>query len=116
MGRECNATSLFKSFWYIILTALLLLFLPGQSVFGQVDEGSINGVVSDPTGAVVPNAQVTLLNTDQGTTLTTTTSGVGELHFLPGQNRALLHIRLCSRFLHHHSAEFGGDGGTGLAG
>ncbi len=38
-------------------------------VFGQVDEGSISGVVQDPTGAVVPNAQVTLLNTDQGITV-----------------------------------------------
>ncbi len=46
MGRERSATSLFKSFGYIILTALLLLLLPGQCVFGQVDEGSITGVGS----------------------------------------------------------------------
>src|SRR3984885_15304158 len=83
MGRECNATTLSKSFGYIILTALLLLLLPGQRVFAQVDEGSINGIVQDPTGAVVPNAQVTLLNTDQGITLTTTTNGAGESTFSP---------------------------------
>jgi Carboxypeptidase regulatory-like domain len=83
MGRERSATSLFKSFSYIILTAVLLLLLPSQRVFGQVDEGSINGVVQDPTGAVVPNAQVTLLNTDQGITLTTTTNGAGEYTFSP---------------------------------
>src|SRR3984885_14664654 len=83
MGRECNATTLSKAFGYIILTALLLLLVPGQSVFAQVDEGSINGTVQDPTGAVVPNAQVTLLNTDQGITLTTTTNGAGEYTFSP---------------------------------
>jgi Carboxypeptidase regulatory-like domain len=82
MGRERIATSLFKSFGYIILTALLLLLLPGR-LFGQVDEGSINGTVQDPTGAVVPNAQVTLLNTDQGITLSTTTNGAGEYTFSP---------------------------------
>src|ERR1700722_8660825 len=83
MGRERNATTLSKSFGYIILTALLLLLLPGQRVFAQVDEGSINGTVQDPTGAVVPNAQVTLLNTDQGITLSTTTNGAGEYTFSP---------------------------------
>jgi len=83
MGRERSATTLSKSFGCIILTALLLLLLPGRYVFGQVDEGSINGTVQDPTGAVVPNAQVTLLNTDQGITLSTTTNGAGEYTFSP---------------------------------
>ena len=48
-----------------------------------MDEGSITGTVQDPTGAVVPNAQVTLLNTDQGLTLETTTNGGGEYTFSP---------------------------------
>ncbi len=101
MGREHNATSLFKSFRFITLTALLLILIPSPRLFGQVDEGSISGTVQDPTGAVVPGAQVTLLNTDQGMTLTTTTNGAGDIYFLPGQNRTLLRICLCSRFLHH---------------
>lgn len=83
MGRERSTTRLSKSFRYVILTALLLLLLPSQCVFGQVDEGSITGLVQDPTGAVVPNAQVTLLNTDQGITLNTTTSNSGEYTFSP---------------------------------
>jgi hypothetical protein len=35
-------------------------------VHAQVDQGAITGVVQDPTGAVIPNAHVTLSNTDTG--------------------------------------------------
>jgi Carboxypeptidase regulatory-like domain len=83
MGRERSATSLFKSFGYITLTALFLMLIASPRVFGQVDEGSITGIVQDPTGAVVPGAQVTLLNTDQGITLNSTTNGSGEYTFSP---------------------------------
>ncbi|MGB9416279.1 MAG: carboxypeptidase-like regulatory domain-containing protein, partial [Acidobacteriaceae bacterium] len=40
-------------------------------------------MVQDSSGAVVPNARVTLLNTDQGITLETTTSAAGEYVFSP---------------------------------
>ena len=83
MSRNRLAIRLFKSVGYITLSALFLLLMQSQRVFGQVDEGSITGTVQDPTGAVVPNAQVTLLNTDQGITLTTTTNGAGEYTFSP---------------------------------
>src|ERR1700742_251733 len=68
---------------YLTLAALFLLVAAAPRAFGQVDEGSIVGLVQDPTGAVVPGAQVTLLNTDQGITLNTTTSGSGEYTFSP---------------------------------
>ncbi|AXC11287.1 Oar protein [Acidisarcina polymorpha] len=55
----------------------------GQRVFGQVDEGSIAGTVTDPTGAVVPSAKVTLLNIDQGLTLEASTNSSGEYSFSP---------------------------------
>lgn len=50
---------------------------------GQVDQGSITGVVADATGAVVPNAQVTLLNTDQGLSLESHTGAAGNYTFSP---------------------------------
>jgi hypothetical protein len=62
---------------------LLLLLMQSHCVFGQVDEGAITGTVQDPSSAVIPNAQVTLLNTDQGLTLTTTTNGSGVYTFSP---------------------------------
>ncbi|MGI4755618.1 MAG: carboxypeptidase regulatory-like domain-containing protein, partial [Janthinobacterium lividum] len=51
--------------------------------YSQVDQGAINGTVLDPTGAAVPNAQVTLLNTDQGITLQTQSSSSGTYTFSP---------------------------------
>src|SRR5580658_9035095 len=72
-----------KSALYLTLSALFLLLVQSQRVFGQVDEGAITGTISDPSGAVIPNAQVTLTNTDQGLTLTTTTNGSGVYTFSP---------------------------------
>ena len=59
MSRNRLAIRLFKSVGYVTLSALFLFLMQSQRVFGQVDEGSISGLVQDPTGAVVPNAQVT---------------------------------------------------------
>src|SRR3954452_4889749 len=49
----------------------------------QVDTGSITGTITDPSGAVVSGAKVTLVN--QGTTaaLTTTTTSDGVYEFAP---------------------------------
>jgi hypothetical protein len=82
MSRIRLAIRFTKSLSYIALTALVLM-LANQSVFGQVDEGSITGVVQDATGAVVPNAKVTLLNTDQGLTQVNTTDSSGVYTFSP---------------------------------
>ena len=65
------------------LMCVSFLLLPNQFAFGQVDEGSITGTVTDTTGAVVPDAQVTLLNTDQGITVQTTTGQTGSYTFSP---------------------------------
>ena len=83
MGFERNLSRWFKSFGCITLTTLCFLLVQSPRAFGQVDEGSITGTVQDPTGAVVPNAKVILLNTDQGITLQTTTNASGEYTFSP---------------------------------
>src|ERR1700690_911336 len=83
MCRDRCALSRLKIVRHITLTALFLLLVQSQRVFGQVDEGAITGTISDPSGAVIPNAQVTLINTDQGLTLTTTTNGSGVYPFSP---------------------------------
>ncbi|MDE3104956.1 MAG: TonB-dependent receptor [Acidobacteriota bacterium] len=62
--------------------ACLLLALPKYAT-AQVDEGAIIGTVQDTTGAVVPGATVTLLNTDQGITLEQTTDNSGVYTFSP---------------------------------
>ena len=49
----------------------------------QVDTGSIAGVVTDASGAVVSGAKVTLTNEGTGAALTTTTSSDGVYKFAP---------------------------------
>jgi hypothetical protein len=83
MGLDRKAGRWFKLFGYITLTCFCFLLLQSRYAFGQVDEGSITGTVQDSTGAVVPNAQVTLLNTDQNITLQTRTNGDGGYTFSP---------------------------------
>jgi hypothetical protein len=83
MSRKRLFHSWTKYVCYLTLSAFLLLLTNAQCAFGQVDEGSITGSVQDASGAVVPGAQVTLLNTDQGISLNTTTSGSGEYTFSP---------------------------------
>ena len=81
MGYDRNLSRRFKSLVCITLTSCCMLLAP--SAFGQVDEGSVTGLVQDATGAVVPNAKVTLLNTDQGLTQTTNTDSSGVYTFSP---------------------------------
>ncbi|MDQ2841420.1 MAG: carboxypeptidase-like regulatory domain-containing protein [Acidobacteriota bacterium] len=49
----------------------------------QVDQGAIRGTVQDASGAVVPDAKVTLTNEDTGLLLQTNTSASGSYSFSP---------------------------------
>jgi hypothetical protein len=51
--------------------------------FGQAVGASLNGLVSDPTGAAIPGATVTVKNVDTGLTQTVTTSGEGAYRIAP---------------------------------
>ncbi len=63
----------------VVLAFLVLAFLPA-ALQAQVSNatGNIQGTITDPTGAVVPEASVTILNKATGRTIdsTTTSSGV----------------------------------------
>jgi hypothetical protein len=83
MGRDRSMFSRLRVLSYVVLTTLSFLLFAPRYAHGQVDEGAITGTVLDSTGAVVPNAQVTLLNTDQGITLETKTSASGGYTFSP---------------------------------
>ena len=71
----------------VIFTILLLLgsrcFFSGRIAWAQVDQGAINGVVKDASGAVVPHATVTLTNTDTNFVLQGTADGKGQYSFSP---------------------------------
>jgi Carboxypeptidase regulatory-like domain len=61
----------------------LLAYIP--AAIAQTVTGSIAGTVSDPSGAVIPGAQVVARNLDTGveTSATTNTAGIYRIQFLP---------------------------------
>jgi len=59
------------------------VLLTGRIAIAQVDQGAINGVVKDPSGALVPGAQVTLTNTDTNFVLQGKSDAKGEYSFSP---------------------------------
>jgi hypothetical protein len=61
-------------------TRLLILALTGLSVAAQDYRGSILGRITDPTGAVVPGAKITLTN--EGTSWKLSTESNSEGHYL----------------------------------
>lgn len=72
-------------------TAVILLLLSAVSLCAQGERGGFNGIVTDATGAVVPNATVTALHVETGveTKATTTDAGVYRLPYLPLGNYKL---------------------------
>jgi Carboxypeptidase regulatory-like domain len=63
----------------IILAAVVVF---SASVFAQsLTTGDILGAVTDPSGATIPNASVTLKNIDTGASQSTTTNQSGEYRF-----------------------------------
>lgn len=83
MATDRNTLSWLKRSGCIALACFCFLLVATDYAAAQVDEGSITGVVQDTTGAVVPDAQVTLLNTDQGITLNVKTNSAGQYTFSP---------------------------------
>jgi len=74
--------------WFRLLGCIALAFtcfllIAAQPGLAQVDQGAISGLITDPTGAVVSNAQVTLTNLDNGLVLQTSSSSSGEFTFSP---------------------------------
>ena len=61
----------------LVAFLLALLFSGSQCVQAQVTTGSILGTVSDQSGAVIPNAKVSVTDVDRGITKTVTTNSTG---------------------------------------
>lgn len=64
------------------LPALALFVVPRFS-FAQLDQGSITGMVTETSGAVVSSADITLTNTDTGLTFRGKTDSNGIYTFSP---------------------------------
>ncbi len=70
-----DKTGIFES---AFITSFLFLFLASTAAFSQVTTGSILGTVHDSTGAVVPNATITITDTGKGTISTKQTNSSGD--------------------------------------
>ncbi len=77
MHLQNNMARIFRSLSAVLLL-LLALPLPGGA---QVANGSITGILTDSTGAIVPNAHVTLTKTDTGLTVQAQTNDAGIYNF-----------------------------------
>ena len=62
---------------------LCLTLFVAHPAFSQADQGAITGTVTDSTGAVVPNAQVSVTSADTGLVLKSTADGSGVFIFSP---------------------------------
>src|SRR5262249_27922930 len=72
-----------RSITLSILTAFFLVVCSAIS-WAQTITGSVNGTVTDSSGAIVPNAKVTATNADTGVNTDTTTNsdGIFTIRFL----------------------------------
>jgi hypothetical protein len=70
-------TSIWVRFWVTSVVALTLIGGFSARAYGQQTYGSINGVVTDPKGAVVPAAEVTATNEGTNAVSTGKTDSVG---------------------------------------
>lgn len=71
----------FRHLIVLSFLALLLISLPVQLGAQTTTSGGLTGVVTDPSGAVIPNADVLLRSDSKGTLQSTKTDREGEYHF-----------------------------------
>jgi hypothetical protein len=73
-----------KQIHAIRIIVVALLFLPSMTSIAQTITGSLNGTVTDPSGATITGAKVTATSTEtnQSNTAVTNSSGVYSIRFL----------------------------------
>ncbi|HEX3986956.1 MAG TPA: carboxypeptidase regulatory-like domain-containing protein [Acidobacteriaceae bacterium] len=64
------------------LALVVLLVASASTAFGQAGRGSVSGTITDPSGAIVPGASVTLLNPATGVSLHAVASAAGLYTFI----------------------------------
>src|SRR5271165_1120192 len=72
--------------WGLFVVSCMVLTLATTGVYGQAVFGNIVGTATDPQGAAVANAKVTVTSTTKATTVTTTTNESGNFsvsHLIP---------------------------------
>jgi hypothetical protein len=65
----------------LLLALAMVLLVASQASAQSITQGNVRGTITDPSGAVVPGATVTLKSTTTGSTQVRTTSGSGFFEF-----------------------------------
>ena len=94
----------------LAITVGVMLFSPA-TLHAQVDTGSILGTVTDPSGAVIGNATVTLTNEGTGSTLSTSVGADGGYKFYAGPDRKLQAHRFLPGIPDHRAEKHCGQRG-----
>ena len=71
----------FRTISLRVFTVFIVLALMVGTMWAQGGTGELTGLVTDPSGAVVSGAQVTLVNSSTGDKRTTVTTGAGTYRF-----------------------------------
>jgi hypothetical protein len=80
--RKLSWVVLFTNWKHLLAVVLTVLFVAVVSLPAQtLTTGSLTGTVTDPSGAVVPNAPVAARNVGMGGVLNTTTNSAGSYQF-----------------------------------
>ncbi len=88
MQRQCEAYPRTLGFrgsqsrGWLALLAILVMMMPLAAMGQLAGKGAITGTVTDKTGAVIPDADVSVTNTLNGITTTTKATGSGDYNFL----------------------------------
>jgi len=69
-----------RAAWMAVILGAVLVAITTVGAFAQSDNGSIVGMVTDPTGAVIPNATVTVTNVQTNLKFSAQSNGAGEFH------------------------------------
>jgi len=80
MGRSAmvyQADSKRFFYFFTLIAAFALSLLVATPSHGQVSGATVTGTVTDPSGAVIPNAQVAITDVATGVTRNVTTGGAG---------------------------------------
>ncbi len=67
----------------LLFVLTILLGIGSGRLWAQADQGAITGIIQDPTGAVISNADVKLVSIDTGLALETHTDNSGNYVFSP---------------------------------
>src|SRR5258708_26324241 len=86
-GRARQIGKIVSGTHLAVLLGLILLVI-SSTVSGQVSTASVNGVVRDPQGAVIPGATIVLRSVDTGVQHSSVSNGAGNyviLNITPGR-------------------------------